>query len=74
MKTTTNIVRFIAIVALFALCTPTAWGQEMPERSLVRRGNRAYEDGDFVRAAQRYEQALLADPTSSEALYNNNQH
>ncbi|HCN13485.1 tetratricopeptide repeat protein [Alistipes sp.] len=46
-----------------------AGAQQLPERGLVRRGNRSYARGDYARAIERYERALKAAPGSFEATY-----
>ncbi len=43
--------------------------QQYPERRQVRKGNRAYEKGNYQDAAGRYMRALGADPSSFEAHY-----
>ena len=47
-----------------------AVAQKMPERRLVRKGNRQFNRGNFERSVERYSQALGKDSTSFEALYN----
>lgn len=44
--------------------------QKWPERSRVRRGNRAYERLDYDRAEERYQQALELSDTCFEAKFN----
>lgn len=61
--------RYIYIL-LFIFTTSTLWAQNAPERSLVRKGNRQFNKGNYELSIERYEQALKVDPTSSEALYN----
>lgn len=56
------------LFALFAAVDSAA--QQMPERSLVRQGNRAYNQGSYERAIDRFEKALEASPDSYEAAYN----
>ncbi len=59
------------IVALCGVDAHTvAQAQQMPERSLVRRGNRNFERGNYDKATQSYLKALELLPTSSEATYN----
>ena len=43
--------------------------QRMPERSLVRKGTRQYNKGEYETAIQRYEEALKAAPGQFEATY-----
>ncbi len=47
----------------------TLSAQQLPERSLVRKGNRQYNKGNYEPAIERYTQAAEAAPTSFEALY-----
>lgn len=63
----TAMYRILIVAMLFACSTLSA--QQMPERALVRKGNRQYNKGNYERSIERYTQALEADPTSFEALY-----
>ncbi len=47
-----------------------AVAQKMPERSLVRKGNRSYYKERYTEATERYQQALGYDSTLFEARYN----
>ena len=47
-----------------------AVAQKMPERSLVRKGNRSYYRERYTEATERYQQALGHDSTLFEARYN----
>lgn len=58
----------IILFALFALSLPAA-AQQAPERSQVRKGNRAYHKGEYERAAGRYARALELSPGLFEATY-----
>ena len=60
--------RGVWIVAMLFFCG-TLSAQQLPERSLVRKGNRQYNKGNYERAIERYTQAAEAAPTSFEALY-----
>lgn len=61
--------KFIYIVVFISLfCEVSA--QELPERGLVRKGNRAFNKGNYERSAERYGDALKQSPTSFEAGYN----
>ena len=64
-------VGFITVVALLlALCSvDVALAQRMPERHLVRKGNRQYERGRIEKSIESYNRALAIDPTSFEAAY-----
>ncbi len=44
--------------------------QRYPERGLVRKGNRAFENEKYDRSIDRYRTALEHNPESREALYN----
>lgn len=57
------------LIAALALAIP-AQAQKWPERSRVRRGNRAYERLDYDRAEERYQQALELSDTCFEAKFN----
>ena len=57
------------LIAALALAIP-AQAQKWPERSRVRRGNRAYERLDYGRAEERYQQALELSDTCFEAKFN----
>ena len=57
-------------IILFLLAASGAQAQQLPERSLVRKGNRQYNKGNYEQSAGRYEQALQAAPGQFEAIYN----
>ena len=57
-------------ILLVLLAATEATAQQMPERSLVRKGNRQYNKGEYGEAIKRYEEALKAAPESFEATYN----
>ena len=57
-------------ILLVLLAATEATAQQMPERSLVRNGNRQYNKGEYWEAIKRYEEALKAAPESFEATYN----
>ena len=60
----------IVIAILVALCSAeVASAQKMPERHLVRKGNRQYERGEIEKSIENYNRALAIDPTSFEAAY-----
>lgn len=64
--------RYIIIVTtiILALCSAEiASAQKMPERHLVRKGNRQYERGEIEKSIENYNRALEIDPTSFEAAY-----
>ena len=53
----------------FLLATAGVSAQSMPERSLVRKGTRQYNKGNYEQAISRYEQALQAVAGQFEATY-----
>lgn len=55
---------------LFLFAAAGVQAQGMPERSLVRKGNRQYHKGEYDAAIGRYEEALKAAPGQFEATYN----
>ena len=60
--------RYLILIACLLL-TAAASAQKYPERSLVRRGNRAYERGRYEVGIERYTKALEVAPGNYEALY-----
>lgn len=64
--------RLLAILAvtITALISGDVFAQKMPERRLVRKGNRQYERGDYDSSIDNYSRALRYDPTSFEAKFN----
>lgn len=64
---TIRMYRLLYIAAL--LLAGIAQAQQMPERSLVRKGNRQYHKGNYERAIERYQAAEAAAPASFEAAY-----
>ena len=66
--------KFLTICLLLAAftfgLTDNGYAQRMPERGLVRKGNRQYARGNFERSIERYTQALQKDSLSFEATYN----
>ena len=64
--------RYIYIIFTLAalFCTLTASAQKMPERGLVRKGNRLCAKERYAQSADAYQHALQHDSTSFEARYN----
>ena len=63
--------RVYTILTLIALlCTTIASAQKMPERGLVRKGNRLFDKERYAQSADAYQHALQHDSTSFEARYN----
>lgn len=59
----------ISLLLLFLLVAGSVSAQKFPERSLVRRGNRAFEQERYESSLERYSKALEATPGSFEAAY-----
>lgn len=59
----------ILIIATLWVVLP-ARAQRYPERSLVRKGNRAYEQQKYDRSIDRYKEAATRNPQAWEAHYN----
>lgn len=57
-------------VLLAALVAGETFAQNMPERRLVRRGNRQFNKEHYTESVELYEQALKAKPDSFEAQFN----
>lgn len=64
--------RVLAILAVLvaSLISGEVVAQKMPERRLVRKGNRQYERGDYDNSIDNYSRALRYDPKSFEAKFN----
>ena len=60
----------IALMAAALLCVGSAVAQKMPERGLVRKGNRQFAKQLYEQSSDSYGKALLHDSTSFEARYN----
>lgn len=58
------------LVIVAALMAGEALAQNMPERRLVRRGNRQFDKQHYTESIDLYERALVADPDSFEAQFN----
>lgn len=65
-----RIVYLIFTLAVTLFVTTDAQAQKWPERSRVRRGNRAYERLDYDRAEERYREAQQLSDTCFEATFN----
>ena len=66
-----HILKYIVVlgVAIVSL-TQIAAAQNMPERGLVRKGNRLFDRELYTRSSGAYQQALLQDSTLFEGRYN----
>lgn len=51
-------------------CLTDSYAQNMPERGLVRKGNRQFSNQRYEQSADSYQQALVYDSTSFAAKYN----
>jgi hypothetical protein len=60
----------ITLAVVASLLSLAAVAQNMPERGLVRKGNRLFDKERYARSADAYQQALYHDSTSFEARYN----
>ena len=63
---------FTMVLTVWAVMSPALFevaAQKMPERGLVRRGNRQFGRMNYDRSIELYRQALAADSTSWEARY-----
>ncbi len=60
--------KLLYILFLFAAGSLSA--QQMPERGLVRKGNRQFNKGNYEQSIGRYEQAIQVAPQQFEAMYN----
>ena len=60
----------LIFTAIFALMASCILAQNMPERSLVRRGNRQFDRERYERSVDSYTRALEASPNCFEAGYN----
>lgn len=60
----------IILTAIASLVFSEAFCQKMPERRLVRKGNKQYERGDFDTSLDNYARALQQDPNCFEAKFN----
>ena len=65
-----RIVYLIFTLAVTLFVATEAQAQKWPERSRVRRGNRAYERLDYDRAEERYREAQQLSDTCFEATFN----
>lgn len=60
----------ILTIIIATLLSGEVFAQKMPERRLVRKGNREYERKDFDSSIDNYSRALQHDPSSFEAKFN----
>lgn len=65
-----RIIYLIFTLAVTLFVATDAQAQKWPERSRVRRGNRAYERLDYDRAEERYREAQQLSDTCFEATFN----
>lgn len=62
--------RYVLLLAVLATGTTSTWGQLLPERHHVRKGNRLYEEQRMEEAQREYREALQVDSLSSIAKFN----
>ena len=60
----------ILILVILPLISTVTMAQNMPERGLVRKGNRLFDKERYAHSSDAYQQALLHDTASFEARYN----
>ena len=60
----------IVIAAVASMLSFDAYSQKMPERHLVRKGNRQYERGNYDTSVDNYSRALQENPECFEAKFN----
>ena len=60
----------IILLVIATLCVGQAAAQKMPERALVRKGNRQYERQNYDASIDNYARAMQADPANFEAKFN----
>lgn len=66
-----NLLRYIALVAVALLSlAPSVEAQNMPERGLIRKGNKLFNRELYTRSSEAYEEAMLHDSTLFEGRYN----
>ena len=71
MKKLTRILLSTAVILSAAAIAPTAYGKSVKaERNLIKEGNKAFADSNFVDAFALYEKALVENPSSDAALFN----
>jgi Ca-activated chloride channel homolog len=61
--------RLVIFIFLMAGCS-AAIAQSGQDRSMVRQGNRHYNEGNYAEAELDYRRALEADPENARALFN----
>ena len=60
----------IVIATVASMLSFDAYSQKMPERHLVRKGNRQYERGNYDTSVDNYSRALQENPECFEAKFN----
>ncbi len=61
--------KYILSIVFTAICLAIS-AQNLPERGELRRGNEAYEAGDFQGAAEHYSKSMAIAPDNFEARFN----
>ncbi|MDE5554407.1 MAG: hypothetical protein K2J10_04405, partial [Muribaculaceae bacterium] len=71
MKKLTRILLSSAVLLSAAAVTPSVEAKSVKaERNLIKEGNKAFADSNFVEAFALYEKALVENPSSDAALFN----
>ena len=66
-----NLLRYIALVAVALLSlAPSVEAQNMPERGLIRKGNKLFNRELYTRSSEAYQEAMLHDSPLFEGRYN----
>lgn len=66
-----NLLRYIALVAVALLSlAPSVKAQNIPERGLIRKGNKLFNRELYTRSSEAYQEAMLHDSTLFEGRYN----
>ena len=64
-------IKYIVLLCVaMVICLTDSYAQNMPERGLVRKGNRQFSNQRYEQSADSYQQALVYDSTSFAAKYN----
>lgn len=65
-----NNIYVLLIAAAMMTCVASASAQNHAERKLVREGNREFNEREYSKSLERYNEALEVDPDCMEAKYN----
>ena len=71
VKAMSRYIKYIVLLCVaMVTCLTDSYAQNMPERGLVRKGNRQFSNQRYEQSADSYQQALVYDSTSFAAKYN----